>query len=271
MGLAMSSDLRPRILSALVMVAAAIVTTVMGGVAFTAFWFIAAFVCFYEWLTVSLGGAFRPIQCLLAVVALAVAANPSLFGWQGGVAFVAILAALVAVSPEDRRFWSISGLLIAAGLLAGMVLLRSSLHLGSVVVFWLFAIVWASDVSAYFSGRAIGGPKLMPSISPKKTWSGFIGGTIGGTLAAMLTLAAFGHALHWQTIVCSACLSIVSAAGDLVESAFKRRFDVKDSSRLIPGHGGVLDRLDGFIAVVIAAVFIGYLRNEDAARGLLVW
>jgi phosphatidate cytidylyltransferase len=137
----------------------------------------------------------------------------------------------------------------------------------------LFAIVWSTDVVAYFAGRAIGGPKLSPAVSPNKTWSGGVAGAVGA-VAAAVTVASFIGPLDKATIALIAIvLSGVAQLGDLFESWIKRRFGAKDTSRLIPGHGGVMDRLDGFWAAALAGCLIGVLRGgfDNAARGLLVW
>jgi phosphatidate cytidylyltransferase len=143
--------------------------------------------------------------------------------------------------------------------------------LGTAGIIWIFAVVWGTDVAAYFTGRKIGGPKLWPSVSPGKTWSGFAGGLIAGTLAGTLTgifARMFGVSLPFDLVsltALSAFASVVGQLGDLGESALKRHFHVKDSSNLIPGHGGVMDRLDAFAAVcllvgimMIWAFFFGF-------------
>jgi phosphatidate cytidylyltransferase len=133
-----------------------------------------------------------------------------------------------------------------------------------VAVLWLFAVVWLTDIGAYFAGRAIGGPKLWPRVSPKKTWSGSIGGLITGTCAAVavVLVARRQFGLGWfdgaGLVALTVVASVVSMAGDLAESALKRTFKVKDSSHLIPGHGGVLDRLDSFWAVCMLLAVILY-------------
>jgi phosphatidate cytidylyltransferase len=135
---------------------------------------------------------------------------------------------------------------------------------------WMFAVVWTSDVAAYFTGRGLGGPKLWPAVSPKKTWSGFFGGLVGGTLAGLMVVSAatglgwLPVAPLWAVALASALASVASQAGDLGESALKRRFGVKDSGQLIPGHGGAMDRLDGFWAVAVLAA-LGLAGAELAA------
>ena len=137
----------------------------------------------------------------------------------------------------------------------------------------LFAIVWTTDVLGYFAGRAFGGPKLLPAISPKKTWSGAIAGTLGAMIVAVLVAACFGSFNRIAIAIIALLLSVVAQLGDLLESWVKRQFGAKDASHLIPGHGGVMDRLDGFWAAALVGCVIGLLRGgfDGAARGLLVW
>jgi phosphatidate cytidylyltransferase len=169
--------------------------------------------------------------------------------------------------------WMIAGLTYAGVLLFGPVILRGDPSLGFVAMLFLFAVVWATDVAAYFAGRAIGGPKLWPAVSPKKTWSGALGGTVGGVVAGLAVVKLAGVALAPHLVVVALVLSAVSQAGDLLESSIKRHFGAKDASQLIPGHGGLMDRLDGFLTAVAAAVMVGLIRGglDGAARGLLVW
>ena len=268
---AVSSELRLRIASALVLVLIAGGVTVLGDTAFDALWLLAAFVCFHEWAMITLerAGIAELGPALLAL--LLIVAQP-LIGWSALLAGLALaLGAATLFAPPALRVWPPLGLLYCAALLLAMIALRHSPPYGMIVIFWLFAIVWASDIAAFFTGRALGGPKLMPRISPKKTWSGFVGGTLAGAALGSLALAVFGVAVHWQHVMIALCLSIASAIGDLGESALKRHFGVKDSGRLIPGHGGLLDRLDGFVAAAICALVIGYARNGDPATGLLAW
>ena len=137
----------------------------------------------------------------------------------------------------------------------------------------MFAVVWATDIAAYFVGRAVGGPKLAPRLSPNKTWSGSIGGLAGAVLAAVLVVHFGGVGGMPAAIVVAMALSTVAQIGDLAESAIKRRFGVKDASSLIPGHGGLMDRLDGFVAAAVLACLIGLAHGgmDAPARGLLIW
>lgn len=209
--------------------------------------------------------------------------------WLGGWPFVLFwaLAAcivlwewtrLVTRSPgtasyTDFVLWMIAGLLYAGVIGLAPVLLRRDPALGFVAIVFLFAVVWATDIAAYFAGRALGGPKLWVAVSPNKTWSGALGGALGGVVAALLVVQVAGLAIAPMLVLVALALSIASQAGDLLESALKRRFGAKDASALIPGHGGLMDRLDGFLTAVLAAVMVGLLRGgfDGSARGLLVW
>ena len=144
---------------------------------------------------------------------------------------------------------------------------------GLTALFFLFANVWITDIFAYFCGRAIGGPLLWPRVSPKKTWSGAIGGLVGGVAASVAVAYASGIGRLGIVGVMALVLSVLAQAGDLFESAVKRRFGAKDASHLIPGHGGLMDRLDGFLVAALAALLIGMIRQGTAApaRGLLLW
>lgn len=143
--------------------------------------------------------------------------------------------------------------------LAGIALihLRGDAAVGRANVLFLFLVVWASDIGAYLAGRSLGGPKLAPAISPNKTWSGAIGGLLSAVTAGMLAAYVMEGRLSGGAVLVAAALGLVSQLGDLFESWIKRRFHVKDSSSLIPGHGGLLDRLDGVLAAAPAAALIG--------------
>jgi phosphatidate cytidylyltransferase len=151
-------------------------------------------------------------------------------------------------------------------------LLRLDSRNGFVALVFVLLVVWVTDIGGYFAGRGIGGPKLWSRVSPKKTWAGAIGGFVGSlVVAAGFVAFDFGKA-GWLVLL-GAILSIVSQLGDLFESAVKRRFGVKDSSHIIPGHGGLLDRLDGFVAAIVLAAILGVVRGgmDGAGRGLMVW
>jgi phosphatidate cytidylyltransferase len=190
-------------------------------------------------------------------------------------AIVAVMGAMsaAALAPGARRLWVAGSLPYAAVIALAPVALRADTEMGLLAVIFLYAVVWSTDIAGYFVGRAVGGPKLMPSVSPKKTWSGAIGGLMAA-VAVAVAAAHYGGLTGWLYVALVAvALSVVAQAGDLFESWLKRRFGAKDSSHLIPGHGGLMDRLDGFVAAAALAALIGLWRGgvEAPGRGLMMW
>jgi phosphatidate cytidylyltransferase len=269
-----SHNLALRVASAAVMAPAAIVIAWLGDWPFAVFWAIAAIAVLWEWMTLVVGPRF-PLMLASGTGAIAVAA---LVGWRHRPIAAILLIGLGALAaaifaPREQRFWITAGIGYAGCMLLAPVLLRADPAFGFSAILLLFAVVWSTDIFAYFAGRAIGGPKLAPAISPKKTWAGAIAGT-GGSVAVALALADFLDGFDLGTIaVVTLLLSIMAQLGDLFESWVKRRFGAKDASHLIPGHGGAMDRLDGFWAAAVAGCLVGMLRGgvDNAARGLLVW
>ncbi len=212
---------------------------------------------------------------VLAPAALAAA-------WIGGIVFVAFwVAAALGVAWEwtklvararHRGMWFIAGGIYAVIALLGPLTLRADPLYGFSAVLFLFVIVWVTDIMGYGVGRAVGGAKLWSAVSPNKTWAGAVGGVAGALVAGLGVAISEGLSLVPIAIL-AMILSIVAQAGDLFELAIKRRFGAKDTSHLIPGHGGLMDRLDGFIAAALVAAMIGVSRggHDAAARGLLVW
>ena len=272
--LAGRSNLVLRIVSSLVLAPIAIAAAYLGGVAFIIFWAAAALIVFWEWQTLVCAHD-RNSVLAIGAAALAGAAVMLLTGWYvTALALIALSGFGVAtLASRARRAWCAAGLFYAAALLVAPAILRNDPVYGFAALLFVFAVVWSSDIVAYFAGRAIGGPKLMPRISPKKTWSGAIGGTAGGVIGGVLVARYFGIASLGSAAAVACALSLISQAGDLLESAIKRRFNTKDASQLIPGHGGLMDRLDGFVTAALAAVLIGIAHGgvHAPARGLMVW
>ncbi len=125
-------------------------------------------------------------------------------------------------------------------------------------------VVWVTDSAAFFTGRIVGGPKLWPSVSPNKTWAGSLGGLAGGVAAGVIYAALAGVDARVSVGVLSFGLAVACQAGDLLESGIKRRFDIKDTSGLIPGHGGLMDRLDGLIGAVLLAAVVALIVSPGA-------
>lgn len=269
-----------RVASALVLAPLAIIVVLLGGWPFVLVWCLAAMIVYWEW-TAEIVKAPRSAE-VAGVGVLAVAGLLGASGFPGmAILVIAVGAGALAALGGTRRLWCGAGLLYAGLVLAGPMLLRRDLHadFGVLALFYLFAVVWATDILALFAGRRIGGPKLAPSISPKKTWSGAIAGALGGVAAGAAVAAVGSNLLNLpKTNILAATglallLSVVAQGGDLFESAVKRRFGVKDSGRIIPGHGGLMDRLDGFLAAAGAAALLGVSRGglDGAASGLLAW
>ena len=269
-----ANNLALRIASAAVLAPLALVTAYFGGWAFVLFWSAAALAVLWEWMELVAGKAHRPlfISCAGAVVAA------GLLVWLDRPISALLMLGLGALaaaifSPSSRRLWVTFGIGYAGALLLAPILLRHDAAYGFAVIALLFAIVWTTDVCGYFAGRALGGPKLMPLVSPKKTWSGAIVGTAGAMIVGLLVVSLFGSFNTVAILAITFVLSVLAQFGDLFESWVKRQFGAKDSSRLIPGHGGVMDRLDGFWAAAVAGCLIGLMRGgfDGPARGLLVW
>jgi phosphatidate cytidylyltransferase len=272
--LAGRSNLALRVVSSLVLAPAAIAAAWFGGAVFIAFWAIASAVVLWEWQTLVCGHD-RNSVLTVGAAALAGAAAVLTVGWFGiAMALVALGGfGIAALASRARRGWCVAGLIYAAAILIAPVLLRCDEAFGLAAILFLFVIVWLTDIAAYFAGRALGGPKLMPRVSPKKTWSGAVGGSIAGAAGGALLAWQFGAGNAAVVALVALVLSVVSQAGDLFESAIKRRFNAKDASQLIPGHGGLMDRLDGFVTAAVAGALIGLLHGgvHAPARGLMVW
>ena len=269
-------DLRKRAASAALLLPAALLCIWLGAEAWTALVAAAVAVLAWEWVrlcgfsTRRLPGFAVPV-CVLGAGTLAVGDRYLLA--------LALLAAgalgtwLLAERPASGRrtapaAWLAFGVVYIG--LAGVALihLRGDFGAGRANVIFLFAVVWASDIGAYLAGRAIGGPKLAPAVSPSKTWSGAAGGLLSSVTAGLVAAYVMaGTAPGVRVALVAALLGLLTQAGDLFESWIKRRFHVKDTSSLIPGHGGLLDRLDGVLAAAPAAAVLGAILGG----GALLW
>lgn len=268
----MADGLALRIASAVVLAPLAIGTAYLGGWPFLLFWTVAVCIIQWEWRTIVTDP--NAFGAQVVGTGIGFAGIFAMLGRLEGAALgLALGIAVEAIFARPRRFWAAAGVLYAGVPLVACVLLRRDAGHGFAAIVFLFGIVWASDVCGYFAGRLLGGPKLWRAVSPNKTWSGAIGGAVGA-LAAGVAIAAYAERTNpFAIAVLALLLSAVSQAGDLLESAVKRRFGVKDASHVIPGHGGVMDRLDGFVAAATVAAAIGIARGglDAPARGLLVW
>ncbi len=261
-----------RVAVALVLAPAAIAIAYAGGWLWITLVTVASIGLFVEWLTI-VGEAKHTPVVASGVTGLALAGGLLALGFVE-IALIVLMLGLVAVAwlTPERRVWAVTGFGYAAAAELASVLLRLDPVQGWTALMLVLLVVWVTDIGGYFVGRGIGGPKLWPRVSPNKTWAGAIGG-FAASLAVAWGFSAFGLGKTSALLLLGSALSIASQLGDLFESAVKRRFGVKDSSHIIPGHGGLLDRLDGFVAAVVLAAVFGLLRGgvDGVGRGLMVW
>jgi phosphatidate cytidylyltransferase len=251
------SDLATRAIAGLAMIAVALVALWAGGIGFWLLASAAALLMLAEWAGLMRAGRLWIGLALVALAGALLVAAP--FGGGVGQPALALLAALaIAIATIGRRPRLGAGLLYAGLPTLGLLFLRDQPQ-GVALTLWTLAVVWATDIGAYFSGRAIGGPKLAPALSPNKTWAGLGGGVVAALIVGLAIAAAFG--LPSALLLLGAPMAVLAQIGDLFESWLKRKAGVKDSGRLLPGHGGVLDRLDGVVPV---ASFVGLLAALGA-------
>jgi phosphatidate cytidylyltransferase len=265
-------NLLMRVVAALVLAPSAIAIAYAGGWLWAALVTLAAAGLYVEWLTIV--GAGRQTRVVVPGVVALVAAGFCLATVRIDAALLVLtfgFAAVALLSPV-HRYWTTTGFLYAAAAEIASVLVRLDQAYGFVALILILLVVWVTDIGGYFAGRGIGGPKLWPQVSPGKTWAGAIGG-FAASLVVAAGFAALGVGKTGPLLLLGAVLSIASQLGDLFESAVKRRFGVKDSSHIIPGHGGLLDRLDGFVAAIVLAAIFGFWRGgaDGVGRGLVVW
>jgi phosphatidate cytidylyltransferase len=267
---ASGSALGARIASALVMVPVALAIVWAGGPWIAGLGALAAALMAWEWgRLVGRSTSLADSLLLASIAAVSVLAGAFVAAWLGllvGIAGI-LLQHRLAGARNAAPIWTSAGLAWIIAPCVGFVWLRAVPVGGGATIYWLLAVVWAIDTAAYIAGKTIGGPKLAPRISPKKTWAGLIGGLLAATIVGLVTALVMGSDRVWQIAALSGALAIVEQIGDMAESFAKRRFGVKDSGNLIPGHGGLLDRLDGMLAVVVAVVVLSLVTGGS----VLTW
>ncbi len=233
---------------------------------------IASGIAAWEWARLCNRGSLD-ITALLVIGAVVAAVFAAVLGFYSIAAWIVVVGAMATAlsatnSQHESVSWMVGGVIYLAWTFISFTWLREPQVFGYMGIFWLLFVVWATDIGAYIAGRSIGGPKLAPRFSPNKTWAGLIGGAIAALLVSLAAGAwvfsggdpAYFGSPWGYLIFAGIALAVVSQIGDLFESRLKRKFDAKDSSRIIPGHGGVLDRVDGLLAaslVCAATVWLG--------------
>jgi len=264
-----AGDLRTRFLSALVLGPLVLLAVYFGGWIFQLLMLSFALLAAAEWVRLveperTLSIASLAITAVGAVLVADFAAGVEISLVLAAVLTVALFAAAAIGHAQHRRLLAFGIPYIVFGSIA-LLWVRGVPDDGLGLLIYLLFAVWATDIGAYAAGRTIGGPKLAPRISPKKTWAGLIGGMISAAVFGAGVALAFGAARPGFAALLAAVLAVVSQAGDLFESGVKRHYDVKDSGRLIPGHGGLLDRVDGLIvAAPVFALFHAFLGKALA-------
>ncbi len=245
-----------RILSGLVMAVVVLTAIASSSLIFDLLIAVGAALLAWEWTRLCGGGRFGWTGIVQAVAVVAVVAAGTFASPAVGIALILLglvgdyIAARISGRLHPR--WIAAGMLYIGLPCLALVWLRDDGDAGRALIIWLFLVVWATDIGAYFAGRLIGGPKLAPRISPNKTWAGLLGGMTCAALISFLLPSVYPMAPSGRVLaVAGAVLAVISQGGDLGESWVKRRFSVKDSSALIPGHGGLFDRVDGLLAAAL--------------------
>jgi phosphatidate cytidylyltransferase len=251
-----NSGLLPRVLSALVMAPVAVAAVWFGAPYFDLLLFVFCAGMMWEWSRMCAPKYYNGISVVTAV-ALAVAMMMYVTGQEEYLIMPVAIGVIIAAARSGRN-WLLAGFGVLYISLAALAALWLRTHEGDglLIIMWLFFLVWATDTGGYVFGKTIGGPKLAPRFSPKKTWAGLIGGMICAGIIGGLVTYFSSSSVNWIIVGVSMVLAIVAQIGDLGESALKRRFEIKDSSGLIPGHGGLLDRADGMLSVFPVAFAI---------------
>jgi len=267
------SDLGPRLISALVLIALVLVALYIGGYFFAAVVGAVFAGAYREWETMVSRAPLTPSGwVLIALVALSGLVYP-LFGPLGTISVIAVACLLALGLRGEGMLWRVLGLVIYGAIIVAALAMRGDSMAGVWAGIYLGTVVWMTDSAAFFTGRQIGGEKLAPDISPSKTWSGALGGLALGTGAGLLLWIFGTDSPWWIGLALSAGISLLGQLGDLAESAIKRHFRIKDSGDIIPGHGGLMDRLDSLTFGILLVLLVGALHAGfgSVAEGLLFW
>jgi phosphatidate cytidylyltransferase len=266
-------EIAKRVASAFVLAIVALGAVIASPWSFAVLVIVAGSIVAWEWGKLVRGNG----SDLIALIAAVAVAAITLLVTLGKIdaALIAVIVAFSAVGAlslgSKNWFWSVLGLGYAALPAFALVWLRSDTTLGLAAMLYLLAVAWTTDTASYAAGRLIGGPKLAPAISPKKTWSGLIVGIIAPAIVGYATSLFLKDTSGLRLALVSVAIAVFCQLGDLSESAVKRKFGTKDMSQLIPGHGGLLDRIDGLLFASLAAALIALRDPSNPGRGLLIW
>ncbi|WP_374308685.1 phosphatidate cytidylyltransferase [Dongia sp.] len=294
------SNLVVRVLSALVLIPVVVAAAYVGHPWFDALVILFAAIMAWEWARIAgrrrnpadpSPAARLPVRdwslagCMLifvVVYALVTVRGPLIAGWPAkvdlslwdivNITILTVSGAILFGFPEhrSRAIWFGIGVIYILAPSLAVLWVRDDPVTGQGIelLAWILALVIATDTGAYAAGRSIGGPKLAPAISPNKTWAGLIGGMVSAAIVGLIAGLWLDLSSPWKLMILSAGLAVIEQVGDLLESAFKRRFGVKDSSHIIPGHGGVLDRVDGLLTVSVAVAALDYFGEGSVLSWL---
>ncbi|MET3612685.1 phosphatidate cytidylyltransferase [Rhizobium aquaticum] len=262
----MSEELRLRILSAIVLGILVLAATWFGGVYFALLAAVIALLVHYEWTRITGARTLDPEAfwsgwAAMALIAFDILAEQGMDAWNEYLWMAVAFLVLYSLIRAKNR-WNPAGVVYAGLTGVSLAEIRGDGFTGFIAMIFIFAVVWGTDIAAYFTGRAIGGKKLAPSISPGKTWSGAIGGAIAAVICGSIVVLSYMKNVSLWIILLALVLSVLSQVGDLFESFMKRRYKVKDSSHLIPGHGGVMDRIDGLVFACSGAFILKMLLSS---------
>ena len=267
-----NKELQLRAVSAVALGGCALAALFAGPIPFGFLVLLVALVMSWEWGHIVRSGGGMDLTFIVHALTVSAAILVAMSG-SVELALVILVAGgitLVVLNSDDGPGVSVLGALYVGIPAIALICLRSSQPYGLTAVMFIFAVVWAGDIAAFLGGRQIGGIKLYPSVSPNKTWAGLVSAVVASILVGAVFWSFLGDAPLLYLLVCAAGLGVVAQLGDLAESALKRLFRVKNSSDLIPGHGGFMDRMDGIVAAACVALAVGLLINSDApARALL--
>jgi phosphatidate cytidylyltransferase len=266
-------ELATRVASGLVLGALAIGAALISPWTFLLLVIAASCVIAWEWGRLTRGDGFDRIA-MVQMLGVALALTLIALGRPGlalGALGVTALAIAAASAGTQSWPWALAGLAYAALPGAALIWLRGDAALGVTAVLYLLAVAATADTAAYAAGRLIGGPKLAPRVSPNKTWSGFVAGLLAPAVVGWAFATYLGGTSAVSLALVSVALALACQMGDLAESAVKRRFGTKDMSALIPGHGGLLDRIDSLLFAAILAALIALRDPANPASGLLIW